>query len=70
MKIKNNNFLRSNIVKIVLKQKQIFKFGSQLFGVSFRSTAQMYLQLPLSGHVPEIQAEVEVVKIKNPDFSC
>ena len=24
----------------------------------------------LSGHVPEIQAEVEVVKIKNPDFSC
>jgi hypothetical protein len=23
----------------------------------------------LSGHVPEIQAEVEVVKIKNPDFS-
>jgi hypothetical protein len=28
-------------------------------------------QVPsLSGHVPEIQAEVEVVKIKNPDFSC
>ena len=26
--------------------------------------------LHLSGHVPEIQAEVEVVKIKNPDFSC
>ena len=26
--------------------------------------------LGLSGHVPEIQAEVEVVKIKNPDFSC
>ena len=26
--------------------------------------------VPLSGHVPEIQAEVEVVKIKNPDFSC
>ena len=24
----------------------------------------------LSGHVPEIQAEVEVVKVKNPDFSC
>ena len=24
----------------------------------------------LSGHVPEIQAEVEVVKIKNHDFSC
>ena len=24
----------------------------------------------LSGHVTEIQAEVEVVKIKNPDFSC
>ena len=24
----------------------------------------------LSGHVPEIQAEVEVVKIRNPDFSC
>ena len=28
------------------------------------------LDLGLSGHVPEIQAEVEVVKIKNPDFSC
>ena len=26
-------------------------------------------KLSLSGHVPEIQAEVEVVKIKNPDFS-
>ena len=24
----------------------------------------------LSGHLPEIQAGVEVVKIKNPDFSC
>ena len=24
----------------------------------------------LSGHVPEIQAEVKVVKIKNPYFSC
>ena len=26
------------------------------------------LHIDLSGHVPEIQAEVEVVKIKNPDF--
>ena len=27
-------------------------------------------KLQLLSHVPEIQAEVEVVKIKNPDFSC
>ena len=26
-------------------------------------------KVQLSGHVPEIQAEVEAVKIKNPDFS-
>ena len=28
------------------------------------------MRIWLSGHLPEIQAGVEVVKIKNPDFSC
>ena len=34
------------------------------------SKVRIFLGCILSGHVPEIQAEVEVVKIKNPDFSC
>ena len=39
-------------------------FNENLFSVT------LLLMRWLSGHVPEIQAEVEVVKIKNPDFSC
>ena len=40
----------------------------QLVPGEFCAWALMWMHL--SGHVPEIQAEVEVVKIKNPDFSC
>ena len=40
---------------------------SKMDGIS--SKKKSLKNINLSGHVPEIQAEVEVVKIKNPD-SC
>ena len=40
------------------------------YWIGFFYDTPFYIYCLLSGHVPEIQAEVEVVKIKNPDFSC
>ena len=71
---------------VLLKHRKIFQHISQsLFKIrrTHKSEAktitrdarqvfwsQHFAICYLSGHVPEIQAEVEVVKSKNPDFSC
>ena len=63
------SYVKKEIKIRILKRKKTWELFRICLLNSTANPAQ-FQGVYLSGHVPEIQAEVEVVKIKKPDFSC
>ena len=64
----SQNLTEGPYLKKEIKKKNNIRRTKNRLQIQFYARSRIILIL--SGHVPEIQAEVEVVKIKNPDFSC